>query len=113
VTAVHIEIEPGSGEKLRAFWEEWGLSAYATLEIVPSPYRSIVGPLLDFLDRTDREHNDGQLASVLLSEMVPAHWWDGFLHNQTAWVIRLALLYRRRMFNKTRAIIDLPFYLKE
>jgi amino acid transporter len=113
VTALHIEIEPGSGERLRALWEQWGMSEYATLEIVPSPYRSIVGPLLDFLDRTDREHTDGQLASVLLSEMVPAHWWDGFLHNQTAWVIKLALLYRRRMFNKTRAIIDLPFYLKE
>jgi amino acid transporter len=113
VTAVYVEIEPGSGEKLRAQWQEWGLDEHARLEIVLSPYRSVLGPFLDFLDRTDREHNDGQAATVLLTDLVPAHWWEALLHNQTTWMLRLALLYRRRMFDKTRAIIDVPFYLKE
>ena len=113
VTAVYVEIEPGSGEKLRAKWEEWGLDDDARLEIVPSPYRSVVGPFLEFLERTDRECNDGQEATVLLSEFVEAHWWQALLHNQTAWLIKLALLYRRRTFDKTRAIIDVPFYLRK
>ncbi len=113
VTAVYVEIEPGSGDKLREQWEEWGLHQSAKLEIVPSPYRSVVGPFLEFLDRTDREHNDGQMASVILPDLVPAHWWETLLHNQTAWLIRLALFYRRRTFEKTRAIIDVPFYLRE
>ncbi|MBI4316703.1 MAG: APC family permease, partial [Chloroflexi bacterium] len=59
VTAVYIEIEPGGGEKLRQQWQSWGLYQDARLEIVPSPYRSVVGPFMEFLDRTDAEHNDG------------------------------------------------------
>ncbi len=113
VTAVYVEIEPGSGEKMRQRWEEWGLDHDAELEIVPSPYRSVIGPFLDFLDRTDHKHNDGHLATVLLPEFVPAHWWQSLLHNQTAWLIKIALLYRRRVHGKTRAIIDVPMHLKE
>ncbi len=112
VTAVYVEIEPGRGEGVRQKWEEWGFAQDAGLVIVPSPYRSVVGPFLDFLDRTDRECNDGQLATVLLPEFVPAHWWESLLHNQTAWLIKLALLYRRRVLGRTRAIIDVPLHLK-
>jgi len=113
VTALYIEIQADSGEKLRAQWEEWGLDREAKLVIVPSPYRSVVGPFLEFLDQTDHEHNDGQAAAVLLPDLVPARWWETLLHNQTAWLIKLALLYRRRRFDKIRAIIDVPFYLRE
>ena len=82
------------------------------LVILPSPYRSIVGPLLDFLDETDRQHNDGQLAAVVLPEFVPAKWWQSLLHNQTAWLIKAALLYNRRRFGFQRVIIDVPHYLR-
>lgn len=110
VTAVYVEVEPGSGEHVREQWKHWGLGV--PLEIVPSPYRSVVGPLLDFLDRYDHECNDGTLASVILPEFVPAKWWEFALHNQTAWLLRLALLYRRRRYGKRRAIIDVPMYLR-
>jgi len=81
--------------------------------VVPSPYRSVVGPLLQLLDRVDSESDDGQLATILLPEFVPAHWWQNLLHNQTAWLLKLALLYRRRRFGRVRAIIDFPLYLRE
>ncbi len=42
------------------------LVADIPLEVVPSPYRSIIQPLLDFLEATDLEHQDGQLATVIL-----------------------------------------------
>ncbi|MEK7278103.1 MAG: APC family permease [Chloroflexota bacterium] len=113
VTAVYVEIEPGSGERLRQDWDQWGLSQDAKLEIIPSPYRSVIRPFLEFLDRADAEHNDGQSATVLLPEFVPTKWWQALLHNQTAWVIKLALLYQRRAFDRTRTIIDVPFYLRE
>jgi hypothetical protein len=82
------------------------------LIIVPSPYRSFVGPFLDYLDRIDAEAEDDWLASVLIPEFVPARWWHNFLHNQTAWSLRVALIYRRHRFGKKRAIIDVPFYLE-
>ncbi len=113
VTAVFIEVDPGSGQAIRRLWDEWGLDQDARLVIVASPYRSVLQPFLDFLDRFDVESNDGQLATVLLPEFVPAHAWHSILHNQTAWLIKLALLYRRRTLTSTRAIIDVPWYLRE
>lgn len=82
------------------------------LVVVPSPYRSVVRPLIDFLDQTDEEHNDGQQATVILPEFVQAKWWQALLHNQTAWMIKAALLYRRRHMGFQRAIIDVPYHLK-
>ncbi|MGD0878433.1 MAG: hypothetical protein ABSA01_09840 [Anaerolineales bacterium] len=56
--------------------------------VVPSPYRSIVAPLLQFLEETDQLHYDGQLAIVVLPEFIPGRWWQSLLHNQTAWLLK-------------------------
>lgn len=109
VTAVYVELEPGAGEKARLEWESWWPEV--PMVIVPSPYRSIVGPLIQFLDETDAQHNDGQLATVVLPEFVPGRWWQSLLHNQTAWLIKTALLYHRRWQGLERVVIDVPFHL--
>ncbi len=111
VTAVYVETNPELTEKVRRAWATWGQDV--PLIVIPSPYRSLIGPLLDFLDETDREHNDGELATVLLPEFVPVRWWHHLLHNQTATLMRLALLYNRRKFGFTRAIIEVPFHLRK
>jgi amino acid transporter len=111
VTAVFIELEPGSADHVQDQWERWFPDV--ALVVLPSPYRSIVSPLLEYLDRTDFEHNDGQLATVLLPEFVPAKWWHAFLHNQTSWLLKTALLYRRRNQGYQRAIIDVPYHLRK
>jgi hypothetical protein len=111
VTAVFIELEPGTADHVEDQWERWFPDV--SLVILPSPYRSIVSPLLEFLDRTDFEHNDGQLATVLLPEFVPAKWWHALLHNQTSWLLKTALLYRRRNQGFQRAIIDVPYHLRK
>jgi amino acid transporter len=109
VTAVYIELEPGSGEKIQEKWRtRWPA---VPLVILPSNYRSIVGPLLDYLDQVDEAHADGQLTTVVLPEFVPLKWWHSLLHNQTAWLIKAALLYRRRHLGYQRAIIDVPYHL--
>ncbi|MEW6716460.1 MAG: APC family permease [Chloroflexota bacterium] len=110
VTAVFVELEPGSGEGIREKWNRWWPKI--PLVVLPSPYRSIVGPLLNYLDETDEAHDDGQLATVVLPEFVPSKWWHSLLHNQTAWIIKAALLYRRRNLGYQRAIIDVPYHLK-
>ncbi|HEX2696513.1 MAG TPA: APC family permease, partial [Anaerolineales bacterium] len=82
VTAVFVEMEPGSGSKVSEEWNEWWPDI--PLVVVPSPYRSLIGPFLEYLEKTDEEHNDGQLAVVVLPEFVTTSWWQGILHNQTA-----------------------------
>ena len=111
VTAVYVEMEPGEAEAVRERWIR--LWPDVPLVVVSSPYRSIIQPILDFLDRTDAEHNDGQLATVILPEFVPARWWQSLLHNQTAWLLKTALLYRRRNRGYQRAIIDVPYHLRK
>lgn len=110
VTAVFIEIEPESGLQVRQLWDRWFPDI--PLVVLKSPYRSIVGPLINYLDEIDLQHHDGQLAAVVLPEFVPAKWWHTFLHNQTTWLLKSALLYRRRNLGFQRVIIDVPYHLR-
>jgi hypothetical protein len=111
VTALYIEMEPDSSQRVQETWNGWFPDI--PLAIRPSPYRSIVGPLLDFLDETDEKHHDGQLAAVVLPEFIPARWWHSLLHNQSTWLIKTALLYRRRQHGFQRVIIDVPYHLRK
>jgi len=110
VTGVYVELEPGESSAVRERWNR--LFPDILLVVVQSPYRSIIQPIIDYLDETDREHNDGQLATVVLPEFVPAKWWQGLLHNQTAWLLKTAMLYRRRNLGFQRVIIDMPYHLR-
>ncbi len=111
VTAVYVEIHPEETRKIEQAWLIWGQDI--PLIVLPSPYRSIVGPLLEYLEKTDREHNDGIQATVVLPEFILMHWWQNLLHNQTASLLRLAILYSRRRHGHTRPIIDVPFAIRE
>ena len=111
VTAVYVELEPGDAEDVRKKWNS--LWPDLPFVIVTSPYRSIIQPILDFLDETDLQHNDGQQAAVILPEFVPAKWWQPLMHNQTAWLLKAALLYHRRVGGFPRVIIDVPYYLRK
>jgi len=111
VTGVFIELEPGAGDEVREKWERfWPDIPLVTIQ---SPFRAVIGPLLEFLDKTDQDHNDGQQATVVLPEFVPAHWWEAILHNQTAWLLKASLLYHRRKLGFQRVIIDVPYYLRD
>ena len=111
VTGVYVELEPGESDAVQKRWKR--LFPDIPLVVVQSPYRSITHPILDFLDETDRGHNDGQLAAVILPEFVPAKWWQALLHNQTAWLLKAAMLYRRRNLGFQRVIIDVPYHLQK
>jgi len=111
VTGVYVELSPGDSHEVQEKWNHFWPDI--PLVIVPSPYRSLIQPLLDFLDQTDTEHNDGQQAIVVLPEFVPAHWWQSILHNQTAWLLKAALLYHRHNLRYQRVIIDVPYYLHD
>jgi amino acid transporter len=111
VTAVFVELEPGAGDEIREKWERfWPDIPLVTIQ---SPFRAVIGPLLEFLDKTDQDYNDGQQATVVLPEFIPAHWWEAVLHNQTAWLLKAALLYHRRNLGFQRVIIDVPYYLQD
>jgi hypothetical protein len=110
VTAVLVDVEPSSTERVTEKWPKWGHDI--PLEVLPSPFRSTLGPLLHFLDQADRRAPDRGPALIVLPEFLPARRWHNLLHNQTARSIKRALLYRRSLTGKARVIIDVPYHLE-
>ncbi|HEY0604601.1 MAG TPA: APC family permease, partial [Herpetosiphonaceae bacterium] len=105
VTAVHVAMDEEQTAKLRAKWSTWG--GNVPLVVLDSPYRSLVRPLMRYLDEVDRRwHND--VITVVLPEFVPARWWHALLHNQTALLIKGALLFR-----KNRVVVSVPYRLDQ
>lgn len=105
VTAVFVETSAEEGEEVHQKWEQWGDSV--RLVTLPSPYRSIIGPLLEYLNQLEAERQPNDVITVILPQFVPARWWENLLHNQAAWMIRLALLFR-----KGYIVIDVPYHLE-
>ncbi len=105
VEAVHIELHPASTERLRKSWNKWGCGI--PLTILKSPYRSISGPLLDYIDEVEAryEHN---LVTIIVPEFVPKKWWHNLLHNQTSLVIRALL-----RFKKGKVVTTVRYHLDE
>jgi amino acid transporter len=105
---VTVEIDAHETEKLCTRWQK--VLSEIPLEVLPSPYRSVIGPLLEFVDRFLKE--EGDYVTMVMPEFVPARWWHHLLHNETAWLLKLALLYGRRDWRgRFRVITDVPFYL--
>jgi hypothetical protein len=85
-------------------WEEWRCGVQLT--IIESPYRSLVGPLLAYIDAMHAQFPNKTL-TVILPEMVPAHWWEQVLHNQTALRLKAALLFRPGV-----VVASVPYHLR-
>ena len=75
--------------------------------LIESHARSLVGPLLAYIDRLRRDCPADRVAvvTVLLPEFVPAHWWEHVLHTQTALRLKGALLFRPRA-----AVLSVPYH---
>lgn len=109
VTAVYIEIEPLRTEHFKAQFSQWVPDT--KLEILPSPYRSVVSPLVGYLEKLQREIGPDTAVTVILPQFMPRRWWQHALHNQTATVLRFALLYRFRGEGRIKVVAGVPFYL--
>jgi amino acid transporter len=97
VTAVHVAIDVEDANKVREVWERWqrhlAEDEETQLIIIESPYRSLSRPLLAYID-TVHELFPSDTVTVILAEFVVAHWWEQFLHNQTALRLKASLLFR-------------------
>ena len=60
--------------------------------IIESPYRSLTGPLLAYVDAL-KESNARDTITVIIPELVASHWWEHLLHNQTALRLKANLLF--------------------
>ena len=82
-----------------------GATLAASLEIIESPFRSLAGPLLAYIDAVHETHPRDTLV-VVLPEFVPGHWWEQLLHNQTALRLKAALLFQPGVI-----VANVPYHL--
>ena len=104
VHAVFVETDPAKTAKLEEKWARWGLGV--PLVILNSPYRSLLRPLVEYLDAL-QSLGDDHMVTVVIPEFLPSRWWQHILHNQTALLIKGVLLFR-----KNTVVVDVPYLLK-
>jgi amino acid transporter len=105
VRAVYVSLDPAVTEQVRREWDTWGQGV--TLVVLESPYRSLLEPLLEYIRQHDNE-SPTDYVTVILPEFVPARWWQHLLHNQSALIIKAALLFR-----PNTVVTSVPFHLEQ
>jgi hypothetical protein len=105
VTAVYVDMDADVTAKLRTKWEQWGSGI--PLVVLSSPYRSLVRPLMQYIDEVDAQYDDDVL-TIILPEFIPSKWWQHLLHNQTALLIKGSLLFKRG-----KVVTSVPYHLED
>ena len=104
VRALYVNIDAAATEQVRKEWPKWGEGVpLVTLE---SPYRSLMEPMLEYIDQISSEH-PADYITIVLPEFVPAKWWHHLFHNQRALLIKGALL-----FKPNTVVTSVPFHLR-
>jgi amino acid transporter len=101
------------------FLSEWNRTVQASIEqaglpkpelvILESPYRKVVSPILDYICKLERENPDKTIV-VLIPQLVEAHWYYRFLHNQRETILRMELL--RKGENRI-VIVNVPWKIEK
>ena len=103
--AVYVETDPALTRKIEEKWTKWGMGV--PLIILTSPYRSLLTPLLEYIDHLQEQQGEvRRVVTIVIPEFIPAHWWQHLMHNQTALLIKGALLFRKDVI-----VTDVPYHL--
>jgi hypothetical protein len=102
----HGGLEEDWDDKIKAPIEKEGLPL-PELVSIPSNYRFIINPLMDYILELEQS-NPGRKVAVLLPELVVRHWWENALHNQRVQLLKLLLLMKG---NQRIVVVNIPWYL--
>ncbi|MGI9121144.1 MAG: APC family permease [Acidimicrobiales bacterium] len=103
--AFSVVSSPEESDGIGEQWEHYHLDI--ELERRYSPYRELTQPVLKYLDELDAAY-DNDIITVVVPEFVLSHWWQQFLHNQSALLLKGRLLFRRNT-----VVTSVPFHLDE
>jgi hypothetical protein len=74
---------------------------------LPSPYRFVLTPILDYILELERT-NPGRQIAVLIPELVERHWYHYILHNQRAEWLRALLLAKG---GQQIVLVNVPWHI--
>lgn len=104
VVAFYVAFSPEEAKKMEERWEEWDPGV--RLVVVVSRYRTLLKPLIEFIERVENRYGKEKRITVLLPEFITHKWWQRLLHNQSAFRIRTLLINRKDVVVST-----VPFHL--
>ncbi|HXO87584.1 MAG TPA: APC family permease [Candidatus Acidoferrales bacterium] len=112
--AVHVAMED-EADTLREQWRtdvelpvtQAGRPA-PELIILPSPYRLVLRPILEYVLKIEQEEPGRQIA-IIVPELVEKHWYHYPLHNQRAELLKALLLLHG---SQRIVLINVPWYIK-
>jgi amino acid transporter len=104
VTAVHVSVDPDEENKIAQKWERWGDGV--RLVVIPSPYRTLVEPLLNYVRDIAAQRQAGEVLTVVVPEFVPTRSWHNLLHMNTAVWLQFGLLGLRNV-----VITEVPYHV--
>jgi amino acid transporter len=115
IKVIHIHSDDMEGDEgLEQIWEDLIAGPIRKEKLqepelitIPSNFRFVISPLMDYILRLEAE-NPGRKVAVLLPELVVRHWWENALHNQRVQLLKLLLLLRG---NQRIVVINIPWYL--
>lgn len=102
VTAVHVSIDPQEAQRVVDKWNVYGEGT--RLVVLDSPYRLFIEPVMAFIEGLLKNRQPSEVLTVVVPQFVPSHWWENLLHNQTALMLRFALLFKRGL-----VILEVPY----
>ncbi len=88
--AVTVNVDTDDTAALAREWEDRQIPV--PLKVIDSPFREITRPILDYVRRVRREA-PRDVVTVFIPEYVVGHWWEQFLHNQSALRLKGRLLF--------------------
>ena len=89
LTAVGVKIEAPAARELQRRWSE--LTIGVPLVILDSPYRDIVGPVMEYVKSVHR-NSPRDVVVMYVPEYIVGRWWEQFLHNRSTSRLRSLLL---------------------
>jgi hypothetical protein len=104
VIALHVTDSRELADALKAQWDQIVLDV--PLVIIESPYRSLVQPIMEYVDAVDRVQLN-QPITVVLPEFVTRRWWQQMLHNQLSHRLKRELMDR-----PNTVVVDVPYHLE-
>lgn len=104
VTSLHVSTDPVESQKIREKWEMYGEGT--RLVLLESPYRLLIEPVMNYIEQLLDKRMPNEIITVVVPQFVPKHWWENFLHSQTAMMLRMAF-----MFKPGLVIIEVPYQI--
>lgn len=103
VSVLYVNTQSAEPSDIVAKWEKFGFST--PLEVIRSPYRDIVSPIIDRVKLIHAQYPD-DFITIVVPEFVCKKWWQHLLHNQTAFILKTRLMFQPKVI-----ITSVPYQL--